>query len=367
MASGFLAALQRAVEEGERGDWAAYALGRPQGRRKSAMRPVIADLLAEAAVPSLQLRAALFAVDADPQAAALSSRAEAREEAGDDPADTLVQLFARKELLARRAGYAGYAQLALAADGLTEETVMRELAQSEQRARRAAAIQADSAVGTLPSEADVCARFRSFFAPLLDEVEVRLDPEAPVLAMSAVSRWPDDISVVIRCAETAAPATERIVSLGATGHELGHVLQWRARACRGLGFLDFFSLTAVEAETAAELGERLLFESELGREMPLPRAMWSKQRALDTLRQIGRARFEMRAYAAALSAPRSLPALWAAHADARDERDWSLAGHGFYTDDPMRRYSYPLAYVRASRTLSRLTRPLTPQWITQAL
>jgi hypothetical protein len=281
--------------------------------------------------------------------------------------DLLIQLFARKELLARQAGHSGYAELALAADGLSEATITRELAEAEQVARQDATVAAENAVGPLPNEADVCARFRVFFAPLLDVVEVRLDPHAGVVGMSNVLRWPDHIAVVIRSVDAAAPADERIASLGTTAHELGHVLQWRARAGRGLGFLDFFSLTVLEAETAAELGERLLFESELGREMSLPRALWSKQRALGMLRQIGLARFELRAYAAALDAPLSLPALWADLADASAQLSWSLAGHGFYTDDPMQRYAYPLAYLHARRTLARLTAPLTPQSVTQVL
>ena len=78
----------------EQGDWKAYVLRRPSRRRAIEMRPVVAQLAA--GIPELALRA--------------------------------------EELLRREAGDAGYAQLVLAADGLTPVAADAELALAKEAA-----------------------------------------------------------------------------------------------------------------------------------------------------------------------------------------------------------------------------------------
>jgi hypothetical protein len=184
--------------------------------------------------------------------------------------------------------------------------------------------------------------------------------------MCKALHWPDGLAVFVRSADPAATAAERIASLSTTAHELGHAIQWRARAARGMGFLDFFSLPALASETAADLCERLLFESELGAQVNLPRALWSSKRASSVLGQVGRARFELAAYRLALDEPSSLPALWAETTGEAPD-GWSRDGHGFYTEDAMRRYAYPLAYTRSAGRLAGLERPLTGEMIARVL
>jgi hypothetical protein len=349
-------ALQAAYEEGQRGDWAAYALGHPAGRRAFEMRPVVAALLAEAELPELALRAELLAIDAEPQVAALAVLADELEERGEDPAEALVELFARKELLVRQVRRDGYAQLALVADGVSLALAEAELAEAEAIARCDAAAAAPG-VADLPDAMDVWSRFQAFFLPLLDGVELCFDRDARVWGMGVVMHWPDRLGIVVRRPSGDASPAAHVATLGIMAHEAGHALQCRARAERGLGFLDFFALDAVQAETAADLAERLLFESELGEGMSLPRVLWSSERAADVLRHVRRARFELQAYAAALDAPSSL----------RMDAGWSRDGHGFYTEDPMRRYAYPLAYVRSKRLLASLEPPLTPEAVTRVI
>jgi hypothetical protein len=302
------AALQAAFEEGERGDWDAYVLRQPTDRRALDVRPLVAQLAGR--IPGLELRAQVLAIDADPRAWMLAERAEALEKRGHDPYHMLVELFARKEQLARDAGFAGYAQLALAADGVTPEAVAVELALAED-------VDGEADVrGDGPAVLDW---FRTFFTPLLDDVEVRFEPHALVVGMEKVLRWPDHIAVVIRNRD----------DVHTLAHELGHALQCRVHARRGLGFVDWFALSCVEAETAAVLAERLFFERP------------AFERA-----SLERARFELQAYASALEG--SLGA-----------GDWTRKGDGFWTEDPMRSYAYPLAYVRSELLYASLRRPFS--------
>ena len=287
------AALQAAFEEGERGDWAAYVLRQATGSRLVDLRPRLARLAA--GLPGVGLRAQVLAIDAEPRVSMLAARAERLLERGFESYHLLVELFARKEELARKAGFAGYAQLCIAADGLTPEVVEEELEL------------ADTAIEPAPpasmDTAEVLERL-----PPPEGVEVRFEPFALVGGMTKVLRWPDHIGVVVR---------DR-TDVHTLAHELGHALQCRERAAAGLGFLDWFTLGAVDAETAAFAAERELF----GR--PAFEREW-----------LARARFELGAYAAA-------------HDGVLAPGAWSRERHGFWTEDPMRSYAYPLAYVRSS-------------------
>jgi hypothetical protein len=87
-----LADLQCVIEEGERGDWNAYALRRPHGAGHSRRTAAVAALLADARLPGLRLRGALLAIDADPRVMERAIRAEELEERDVDPAHVLVEV-----------------------------------------------------------------------------------------------------------------------------------------------------------------------------------------------------------------------------------------------------------------------------------
>ena len=108
-------------------------------------------------------------------------------------------------------------------------------------------------------------------------------------------------------------------------------------------------------DSFAEIVERLLFGTEIAQQVGIEPALarcWDIGRLWQLRRQIGRARFDLEAYAAAVDGPGSLHELWCRHLETATGVDfsdatWVTDGHGFYTEDPMRRHAYPVAWAWA--------------------
>jgi hypothetical protein len=391
--------LRELFELGERRDWSRHALASPvdDGQLVEARRAFASSLAGSEVAALLERRSAVHvdasrrstlsrmahrisrvAVDLDEQVESSVSAADRLER--DAPADdralaaVLVSAFSRRELLARQRGYEGYVQLCLAGEGLTLHAVAHELDEAEARALGEPAHSEGLDTGlALPDPATVAERLRAFFSPLLRDVEVRVAPTVAVAGMAKLVSWPGDIRIAARPSGSDAGSSERLEALGVLAHELGHALHWRLLAELGVDFLDFITISAAEHETFADLGERLLFEPEVGGELGLTRSrrLWQARRLQRMRLDLGRARFELGAYAAALDDPSSLQTRWRAELQrtgADPGRDsWVLDGHGFYTEDPMRRYAYPLAWLRSDDLLASFARPLTGSAIARRL
>ena len=363
-------ALQMQFESGEDRDWRRYVLGQNVEDGPALGSSDFAVLPGD--------RGTRMGVDADPEVAALAALADRLEDSGSNPArleSTLLSLFARRELLARDPGFDGYAQLALAAEGLTLARVRQELDAAERLVRREVreepALRADS----LPTGAELWEHLRAFFAPLLDDVELHLDRRVRVAGMCKVCGWPNDVRVAVRQTARGATPEKRVRTLAVLAHEAGHAVHFRLLAERGLDFLEFATTSAVEQETYADLCERLVFETDLADELELStaaRRLVQRQRRDDTRRLIGRARFELGAYAAAVDAPEALQSLWREEltrvgTPPPTDASWAEDGHGFYTDDPLRRCAYPSAYLRSHELLALMEQPLTAERVVRRL
>jgi hypothetical protein len=362
-------AWRREFELREQRDWSRYALGAPlvDGPWLAARCSLAAlagrpDTLEALERHALRSWGARLAVDLDPEVVAATELADRLEEEGADRGAleaALVRVFARRELLARRAGYAGYVELALRAERLSLASVVAELSRADELARCDAAVPPDypqDIVFPVPDQLTLWEHLRVFFTPLLDDVELRVDSAVRISGMCKVCRWPRDIRVAVRGAGASASPAARLRALGVLAHEAGHAVHFRLLAQRECTLLEFAATSAVEQETYADACERLVFETGLNGRLKLPLALrrwWQRQRADLVRGLVGRAHFELQAYAAALDAPATLQALWRGEltrmgAPPPAGAAWAEDGHGFYTEDPLRRCAYPLAYARSA-------------------
>lgn len=295
---------------------------------------------------------------------------------------SVAALFARREELAIQAGFAGYASLAAHAGGTSIAEIGRAVRRVDESTRdawryllkslpstawdapaldrtaRERDAVPDAGSAQLSCEA-LWARAKAWFDPWLDAVTLHCGA-AFASGFCMVLDWPTDIRVGVRARIGPEPAPRLTAQTASTlMHEVGHAVHYGMLSALGGRFLNFLLVPPALDEGVAGFTQSLTpcVVSELGADQRSG-AKGSDPRGPDFAQLwlmrclIGRVRFEMKAYRAALRRPSALGRLWRSEMERATEvswedRHWALDGHGFYTADPMRRYAYLCAEAYA--------------------
>jgi len=286
----------------------------------------------------------------------------------------IVKLFSRKEQLARHLGFDGYVDLALKADGIDLNSVKKgfdfvdRMTQAEWNSilgclnsSQSSSIlvlnllKKDERISLCKNLSD-CKKLwndiRNVFHPYLDDVEVHYKTYP---CNCNILKWPDDLRIFGYLNPAKKDYNWGISDAATLLHEAGHALHYKMLGKFGKSFRYYYITPVALEESITFLTELLLFQSDFISSSSMDFAeiktfnqQWRKMRIRDLREQLAFAVFDMEVYKLALESPKDIQSKWLelmlryTEVDYSDSH-WSTTGYGFYTEDPVRRYSYILA------------------------